>query len=198
VWVDSVRAYAMRMLAKETNEIKAALYVEMLNYGAAAQEYFDYDEKDLANEDLTDEQKAGLIDLTLSSKVAEGEGYAGMNLQLESSIIVNFFFKTIPEDHDDMYAIVTYVDHYGDRQTFTVEGENFGLHNGLWYVSVNKLVVADCSELVTVKVYDGNNDEFANVVDSMENYIGRMSAKDPLYEAIMRFAISARSYLHSI
>ena len=97
-----------------------------------------------------------------------------------------------------MYAVVTFVDHYGDRQTITVEGEDFGLYSGYWYVSVNKLVVADCSEEVTVKIYDGNNEEIADAVDSIENYIGRMSDVDPLYEAIMRFAVSARVYLHSI
>ena len=200
-WVDSVRDYAMRVLDEETDKTKAALYVEMLNYGAAAQEYFDYDESDLANNQLTAEQKAyGVGDMTLNSKAAEGTGYVGMNLQLESSILVNFFFNTIPEDHDDMYAVVTFVDHYGDRQTITVEGEDFGLYSGYWYVSVNKLVVADCSEEVTVKIYDGNNEEIADAVDSMENYIGRASDsdEDPLYEAIMRFAISARTYLHNM
>ena len=198
-WVDSVRDYAMRVLDEETDKTKAALYVEMLNYGAAAQEYFDYDESDLANNQLTAEQKAyGVGDMTLNSKVADGTGYVGMNLQLESSILVNFFFNTIPEDHDDMYAVVTFVDHYGDRQTVTVEGEGFGLYSGYWYVSVNNLVVADCSEEVTVKIYDGNNEEIADAVDSMENYIGRARDEDPLYEAIMRFAVSARVYLHSI
>lgn len=50
--------YAKDRLANSQNANMKALCVAMLNYGAAAQQYFGYNTDTLANADLTDEQKA--------------------------------------------------------------------------------------------------------------------------------------------
>ena len=55
----SPKTYATKMLAKDsTSEGQKALCVAMLNYGAAAQVFFDYKADDLMNAGLTAEQKA--------------------------------------------------------------------------------------------------------------------------------------------
>ncbi len=54
----SPKKYADSRLAKSTNEKMKALCVAMLNYGAAAQEYFGYKTDSLMNAGLTEEQKA--------------------------------------------------------------------------------------------------------------------------------------------
>lgn len=55
----SPKIYAMNMLNKETTtEGQKSLCVAMLNYGAAAQQYFGYRIGNLMNVELTDEQKA--------------------------------------------------------------------------------------------------------------------------------------------
>jgi hypothetical protein len=54
----SPRKYALSRLEKSTDENLKALCVAMLNYGAAAQEYFAYRTDDLTNSTLTPEQQA--------------------------------------------------------------------------------------------------------------------------------------------
>ena len=202
-WVDSVRDYTMRVLVKEEAKTTSdkellALYVEMLNYGAAAQDHFNYNEDDLANNELTAAQQAyGLGTVEMEDFRVEGTGYVGTSLTLESNILMNFFFNNIPAEHDDMYAIATYTDHYGEAKQVKVEGENFVKHNStIWKVSVSGLVVADCRELVSVKVYEADGDVIASVTDSIESYTARMDGDGPLYVAIMNFAVAAYNTFH--
>jgi hypothetical protein len=54
----SPRKYAMSRLANSTNTEMKALCVAMLNYGAEAQKYFNYNTDNLMNKDLTAAQKA--------------------------------------------------------------------------------------------------------------------------------------------
>ena len=202
-WVDSVRDYTMRMLEKEEakddpNEEQLALYVEMLNYGAAAQVHFNYNEGDLANNELTAAQKAyGLSNVKMEDFRVKGTGYVGTNLTLESNILMNFFFNNIPAEHDDMYAIATYTDHYGEAKQIKVEGEDFVQHNSTtWKISVSGLVIADCRQLVDVKVYNSENEVIASAVDSIESYTARMDGDGPLFIAIMKFAVAAYNSFH--
>ena len=203
VWEDSVRKYAMRMLkGEEANETPnaelLALYVEILNYGAAAQEHFDYNANDLANKQLTDAQKAyGLANVEMKDSQVKGEGYYGTSLTLESNILMNFYFNNIPADHDDMYAIATYTDHYGEEKKIRIEGEAFEQYNSTtWKVTVAGLVVADCRQLVDVKVYDSENAMIASAVDSIESYTARKNGDGPLFIAIMKFAVAAYNTFH--
>jgi hypothetical protein len=58
----SPKIYAYNMLGKDSTSGKQkALCVAMLNYGAAAQEYFGYNTDELMNANLTEEQKALVI-----------------------------------------------------------------------------------------------------------------------------------------
>ena len=54
----SAKDYATNKLASSSDEGLKALCVALMNYGAAAQEYFGYKTDDLMNAGLTDEQKA--------------------------------------------------------------------------------------------------------------------------------------------
>ena len=208
VWVDSVRDYTMRVLRNEEaktapNAEKLTLYVDMLNYGAAAQTEFKYNTTDLANNQLTDAQKAYATKdetVTLADNRVKGEGYSATNLTLESDITVNFFFlgTHIPAEHNDYYAVATFVDHYGHEQEVRVEGEDFAqLKNDTdWYVPVKGLVVADCRQLVTVTVYDAEGNAVANGSDSIESYVARNMDKKEIYMAIMKFGVSAYASFH--
>ena len=203
VWEDSVQDYTMRNLEKEAAKADAnkellALYVEMLNYGAAAQTHFDYNAGNLANDELTAAQKAlGLSNVEMKDSRVPGTGYVGSSLTLESNILMNFFFNTIPAEHDDMYAIASYTDHYGKAKEVKIAGKDFVKFNSTtWKVSVAGLVVADCRQPVEVKVYDASGAVIASVTDSIESYTARMNGDGPLYVAIMKFAIAAYNYFH--
>ena len=56
--VYSLKKYAEERLTASSNDVFRSLLVELLNYGAAAQVYFDYNTEKLANADLTEEQAA--------------------------------------------------------------------------------------------------------------------------------------------
>ncbi len=54
----SVKQYAMNRIAASSNSYFRTLMVDLLNYGAAAQNYFGYNTGSLANAELTEEQRA--------------------------------------------------------------------------------------------------------------------------------------------
>ncbi len=103
--------YAYNMLGKaSTSAGMKSLIVAMLNYGAAAQEYFNYNTENLVNANLTDEQKAlvvgydnemldGLATCTADKKgELFGNGNTGFNkrtpsVNFEGAFSVNFYFS---------------------------------------------------------------------------------------------------------
>ena len=200
---DSVRDYGMRAIKDEEQETtpdteKLALYVDMLNYGAAAQEYFDgYHSDDLANSQLTDEQKAyATAEVTMENEQVKGDGYAGSTLTLKSEIQLNFVFakSTVTED---MYAVATYTDHYGKAKSITIEGKDFVEYNSAnWYIPVTGMAVADCSQLVTCTIYNADKTVVTSAYDSVESYVARGSTDVALYSMIMKFAASAYASFH--
>jgi hypothetical protein len=195
VWTDSIRDYAMRILEKEDAKTKTML-VDMLNYGAAAQNFFNYNLNDLANCKLTDEQKAyGSQSVSCTDKRVQGENYFGSSLVLKDRIQLTMYFKNVSRD---MYAIVRFTDHKGNAHETRIEGSAFAEYNSTTYgVTVEDLVVADGDQLVTVTVYDAAGRAVASASDSVNSYAARQQGKDALYEMVAKFTASAYTYLHS-
>jgi len=196
VWEDSVRAYCERMLAKETNDILKALYVDMLNYGAASQKNFNYNTDDLANVNIDEYQiyATELSGLQNNSNAATVKDYyVGANMDLENSIKFNMYFLR-SKVTSDMKVTIRFEDHTGATQT--MEGVLVEQSKDLWKVTVDKLVVADAKQIITCEITDAEGNEVVTVVESMESYLARMSGSNELYEAIMKFSLSAHAYLH--
>ena len=178
---DSIRSYAMRMFGKSKPAFDTVL-ADMLNYGAAAQVQFNYKTDDLANGQMTEAQKALATEAVEMSNIREtAAGYLGTTLELESNILLNFFYSA---DFVGKTATVSYTDHYGVAHNYDVEIIASGTYGK---VSVDKLVISDCSVRITVTV-DG-----AAVIDSVESYCARMTNL-ALREPLMKFATSARAY----
>ena len=191
---DSVRAYVLRAFASQGTKGKTMM-VDMLNYGAAAQEYFNYNTWDLANNGLTAAQLAygTAATPTTANGQSGGANYNGSRLVLQSRIQMQVSFKNMDTS---MYAIYTYVDHNDIRYTVRVNGSQFVKVNSSTYaVELSRLVYADARALVTVRVYKADGTLHAGVTDSIESYIHR-SGNSGLYEALMKFADSANNYLH--
>lgn len=194
LWTDSVRSYAMRILEKQNAEAKTLL-VDMLNYGAAAQEYFGYNTDDLANNLLSEAQQAYATQSASSTdQRVKGTGYYGSTLTLKNRIMLSVYFSNITPD---MYAVVSFTDHKGYAHETRVEGSAFAQYNSSVYgVVVDELVVADGDQLVTVTVYDANGSVVATASDTVNSYVVRQMGSDPLYDMVMKFTTSAYAYFH--
>ena len=202
VYTDSIRGYVERGFqtgnAQKNSEL-ATLLVDMLNYGAAAQDMFNYGESDLANKNMTDYQSYATKSVSCENNQYKGTGYATASLTLESSILLNMKFDKAYVTRD-MTAVVTFTDHYGKAHTIEIDGSEFGVDGNRYVVVVDELVVADFAQVVTCtfKDADGNIVDGIMGKDSMESYCARAIAGGggSWYEDIARFMTSAYNYFH--
>jgi hypothetical protein len=122
-YTDSIRLYGMYLINYYKTGKWVTLMVDMLNYGAAAQLEFNYATNDLANNQLTNAQKAlGTQTVTMTDNWKDGERYYNTTLLLEENIVLNLMFEDLTED---MYAIVTYTDFYGRDRTYRYDSDSF-------------------------------------------------------------------------
>ena len=194
---DSIATYSMRMLGK-ANDAQKTLYVDMLNYGAAAQLYFGYDAENLVNADLTEEQAGFASEAVEIADHRQSSGcYFGSNLKLEREIYLQVAFQAAYAE--GMYAVASFTNHYGDveEQKLTVtENGNFVI------VRVEGMAIADYRALVTCKLYSADGTELGCVIDSMESYVARKADSlnrngADLGDAIMKLGASSYAYFHS-
>ena len=195
VYTDSVWAYAIRQLRKTTDSKTRTLYVDMLNYGAAAQTYFKYDAANLVTDELTETEKGyGTQSVKLENNLVKGAGYVASQLDLGSSILLRVKFNGIDAS---MHAVVCFTNHMGDQKTITIPGSEF--ISGGTVVVIDDVVAADYDRDVTITVYDAGGTEVANAVESVASYLSRQLEKpNPLaiYDAVAKYCAAAYGYLH--
>jgi hypothetical protein len=200
---DSMRDYIMRQLVKaeakntDLGAKERTFYVDMLNYGAAAQVKFKYgheDKQNLANALLSDTQKG------YATPAAPGENhytkpanYMGSMIALESTIELQMVFKNTVVT-TDMKAVVTYTSVYGgDPISIEISGDQFrNYNNSGWLVAVS-MPPAEGKQMVTCTIYDGDT-VVATVADSIESYLSRMYDRDTFYPVVLQYINSAMAY----
>ena len=200
---DSIETYAVRMLggSAASNAKLRSVYVDMLNYGAAAQVQFNYDKANLANRNLTEAHQAWATQSveTVDNRV-KGTGYAGSTLTLAGEIQLDLVFqnKAVGTDYSDLYAIATYTDHYGNEKEVRVEGTSFIKYSSsMCQVSITGMAVADFRSVVSCVVYDSTGEALANAADSVESYANRNLANlGATVDTIVKFGASSYNYFH--
>ena len=194
-WEDSMRDYAMRRLEKVTTDVERALFVNMLEYGATAQEYFGYGTEDLANNRLSEEQKGwGGEAKAFASGLDQGDKFAASNLILKSNISLYVAFNGLTPE---MSAKVEFTKHDKTEPTvINIAGTEFGKSGNMYYVPINALVVADARQVITITIYNADGSEYTTCQESIEDYLARRSSVSELFAATMKFADSAYAYLH--
>ena len=199
----SIEDYCYDMLVEEEaktapNAESLALYVDILKYGAAAQDYFDdYNIGNLATARLSAAQLAyGAQEVSMEDIRVEGEGYLGATLSLKSEISMNFVYGNAVMDKA-AYATISFTNHYNELKEKTVQAADFQAYGEAGkYIIVDGMSVADCSAVITVTVYDADGNVLTTTVDSVESYIARMSGADEVYPAILKLAKSAYNSFH--
>ena len=202
--VDSIKDYAMRTLADSNNAELSTLIVDMLNYGAEAQIFFGYAVDDLANADLTDEQKAYASEAREYSDEAYekvyADGYAfsaGHTLSLEYNVQLKLGMDIRALDlSDDAKIVVSYVAYNGKTVTKTVSVE--GYKSGIIYVTCDTLTAMDREAQVKFELIDGENVifTFANSVEGYTARLGAESNESDICGALMKYCDSAVAYFN--
>ena len=162
----TVRQYADYVLddANGFDDVTKALVQAMLHYGAAAQDYFDYNEGSFANLNISDTVTNAIQNVEAVPATGETAGivHYGSTLVYRDKVAVRVYFKLTGDA-----AIGDY--------TFTANGENANVNegsNGLYYVEVADIAPQNLDKAVTVVVNGG-----LTVTYSPLNYICRMSGK---------------------
>lgn len=195
IWTDSIQDYAIRQIAKyeeqessDEKELILTVLVDMLNYGAAAQERFDYNTSALANSLLSDIQKGyATTAVTKTAPTYElSDQWKASNLVTTSNIQFLMAFRDI---QDGMTATVTFTNHYGVEQSIPID--KFTVSGSFRYLTIEKLVVADTWQPVTVTI----NGEVV-CVDSIAGYLSRYDTHNEIDDAYLKFAQAAWTYFH--
>ena len=184
----TVRQYADIILGDESYSKYHQLVREMLNYGAAAQLYFDYEADNLANTGITD---AGTVKIPGSiddefaiSGEADGVAFYGASLVFRDRIAVRYYFEFAG-------AIKNY--------QFTVNGQTYApqLKDGLYYVEVDGILPQDLDESITLTITDPA-EKVLSVSYSPLTYISRMNQKGDevtknLVKALYNYYLAAKA-----
>jgi hypothetical protein len=196
--VDSIKSYIQRNLEKQNAEVKT-LFVDILNYGAAAQAYFIKNEPyEPVNSWLSEEQKAyGTSEMKeVSNSLVATTNHMGTNLSLESRISMQMAFSGLKSKN--LYALIKFTNHDGKAVNARIENADIAVSGSYRVVRVEQIVVADGRQLVTVELYDADTNELVgSATDSMEGYIARKATGDLEWmKTIMMFSDSAYAYKH--
>ena len=210
VITDSVRTYGERMVKKHTTKgkdydpVQAAMYVDMLNYGAAAQVRFKYchtDPEKLANAGLSEEQKMfATPDIAPADIVNVQSKNIQAKLTLQNTITMSIAVKASLNTNAS-YAVVFYTSHSGKGYSQRIELADFEKSGSYWVFAAPGLAIADGQTTVTVTIYDSNDDPISVNTDSMESFAGRKigttSEDADVLDKLLKFSRSAYAALHS-
>lgn len=218
-----VRDYVMGQLNKQTSKTSAAiLYVDMLNYGAAAQDYMKYNQKDYINSKLTDVQKSWATPLIANEDYVDSQNpsyvvcenpkttWRTAALRLESSVdfklgfsdatktdtltdISNIKFKVQLEN-----GLIKWYDPINNPELFEPYKDKKGnVVKGRWYFTTSDIAVANLVSPVYFTICDANGNPISNTFRySAETFTKKQvgnSIKN-LLDHMMVYAKAAHNY----
>lgn len=158
----------------------------MLDYGAAAQYYFDYNTENPANYGLETEETADIPEVTSTMVTGNVDGirFYGASLVFASKVAVRYYFV---------------VD--GDISSYTFGGYEAVKSDELYYVEIPDINPQDYTEDIVLSVSDGSNT--MDITYSPLCYISRMYYKNTnalltdLVEAMYIYGLAAQTYIEN-
>ena len=209
--VYSVKQYAYNRLEKSTNAVFKTLLVDLLNYGAAAQVYFNYNTSHLANAELTEAQQAlGTAEVPELEGVPKDEETSGATAQIPrknivmSSNVEMKFAMTFEsgEPAASVKLVLSYTAIDGTNHNTTIPSSEFGYDSSIesYTAKLTTIAAKDMSSIVTAKIYDGDQ-LISNVYYySIETYVrNRLSSSTnevfkELIRELIKYGKSAEAY----
>ena len=162
----SIRQYADRILNGAYSEQTKTIVREMLHYGTAAQNYFNYNSDVPANTNIllgnTQEVPAQAPTQILCSGKADGISYYGSTLVFGTNTKVRFYLHISPEVSGYQFLI-------DGTEKEAVQKD------GLWYVESSGIYPQNLDQAVTLTV--AGNGQTMSVSYSPMNYMVRMNDK---------------------
>ena len=182
----------------------------MLNYGAAAQDSFNYNEGNLANTVVADRT---VVNVDIENNTVAGADYYGASLNLNSNICFNFKFLKDEVSANDVKAYVKYTDNNGENVCVVVipvdEETTTKFPKDLYVVKFDTVIPEDAAQVFTCELIDENGNVVATAQDSVLSYCVRawagLSALDAdayakqacgleFYQALANYAVIASGY----
>ena len=161
----SVREYAQKLFASRQWDMLAAndMMLATLNYGAAAQNYFGYNQENLANDGYEKDISADIPAVESTNMVSgnvNGISFYGASLVFRSRVAVRFYFSGST-----------------DGLTFQANGNEYTpvSKDGLHYVEIPDINPQDYETNIQLTVSDGTDE--LSVTYSPMHYISRMHGK---------------------
>ena len=196
----SAAKYCYAVLGTTKNSVNT-LIVDLLNYGAAAQQYRGYKLDSLVNAQLTDTQAAfGTADVPavenkLNAKYAVVENatvtWKTAFLALEDRVSFNLAFAA-----DSVEGLTVKVVAAG--KTWEISSDEFVAKDGKYYVSFSGLNAGQMREIIYVTVYDGETAVSNTLAYSVESYVAQnMNASANLKNlivALIKYGDAAAAY----
>ncbi len=195
----TVKAYATASFALGNAKL-STLMADLLNYGAAAQNAFGYDTGNLANADMTEEQKGyATKEMDVNSlgyyKNITGFAPANIALLLKSNIRLVLYYQEA-NLNPNMVAKISYTDHRGIAHSSQINVSNFGTEKaGYLSLTVDTLRVADFDTIVTVEIYNGSE-----LVSSTQVNMAMYCKLNPQSDAsvpLAKYCRAAYNYFHN-
>lgn len=131
-YASSIEEYCYTMLAKDTASAELrTLLVDMLNYGAKAQLYYNYSAQHLVNENLTDEQRAWgtqtapaleKAETLVESEEEDTIKIVDRKIVYEPKAGVKFRFKLGKYNPEDIKIVLNYFNAKGESGTKSISG----------------------------------------------------------------------------
>ena len=209
--VYGIGIYAYSRLEKSTDDLFKTLLVDMLNYGAEAQEYFKYNTGKLVNAELTDEQKAlGTqedVELKSVENIIETEGAAatfyGKSAVFNANVELKYYMQFAEgQSLDNVKLVLTYTAIDGKEYTEEIKAADFGFDKKYQAYTAKLVSIAakDVRCTVSAKIYDGETLISNTLEYSLETYAYNRLIKstDEVFKSFLRefmkYGFSAEAY----
>ena len=164
------------------NETEKNLVISLLNYGAYAQKYFQYETTDFVNKNLTDNEKnvpeiqnsKAFIEQYGKNSIVNSNGieYIGTSLLLESGCVIRHYFKIDDSKTGNLSC-------YVNKGTSSERKLDLKKKGTYYYVDIDSIPAYSLKKDFKVTIYNGKDSSKKTIIDySVYNYIAKALSKN--------------------